>query len=209
MSGGRETRLPRMTALREPPVNPYTPLMTHIRRIDVEIQLNNGRTWLLETYTALGDAAMSAPATRDEHDPELWWTPKDHFAHASRLVSISNRLIRSHLFGEQPPVVLDHGAALEATPVGQSIEAMLAGIHLMTHEVWEENRDRSVSEIVAMGQRARADQLHLLGELTDEQLDGPGPLGAMSIAELILLGLGHDRLHLRWALDGLAERAAG
>jgi hypothetical protein len=185
--------------------NPYAPLMTQMTRIDLELKLNNGRNWILETYTALGEQAMDTPATRDEHDADVWWTPRDHFAHANRLVSLNNRIIRSHFFGEQPPVMLDHGHVADTTPEGQGPEAMMAAVHRMTHEIWEENRSRSLSEIVAMGQRVRGEQLQILGELTDDQLDGPGPMGG-TVADLVLLNLGHDRLHLRWAIDGLAER---
>lgn len=189
-----------------PPANPYAVMMSQPTRIDLELQLNRGRNWLLETFTALGEPAMNSPATQDEHDLEVWWTPKDHFAHTNRIVSVTTRLIRQQFSGPQPPVPLDHGGVADATSDGEGLEAMMAGINRMTNSIWQENHERSISEIVAMGQRVRGEQIVLIGELSDEQLDGPGPLGG-TVAEMLLMNLGHDRLHLRWAIDGLAARA--
>jgi hypothetical protein len=85
---------------------------------------------------------------------------------------------------------------------------VMAAVHVMNREVWTENRERDVEEIIAMGQRVRADLWRRGGELTHQPHDAPGPLAGFSVAQMLLLHNGHDRLHLRWALDGLAARAA-
>ena len=198
------------------PRDPYTPMTRHIPRIELEITLHRGRNWLLETYTALGEAALDAPATQDEHDPDVWWTPKDHFAHSSRVISTTVAGVRNEVLGDDLHVLLDHGVQLpdvegldgrgELTP--ETFPAILASINRMTHEIWLENHERSMSEIVAMGQRAFGDLLRLIGELDDEQLDARSHLGGYTVAQAMLITAGHDRIHLRWALDGLAERAA-
>jgi len=83
----------------------------------------------------------------------------------------------------------------------------MKNVHTMT-EAWVlEHREKTLSEVVALGQYVRADTLALLASLRDEQLDDklPGaPWGDGTIGTLLAVPADHGRRHYRRVKDGFA-----
>lgn len=87
----------------------------------------------------------------------------------------------------------------------------MATVHAMTEEWQQKHHGKSLSEVVTLGQIARADTLQLLAELTDEQLQEklPGaPWGDGTVGGVIAANADHGRMHWKWAKDaGVRELA--
>ena len=71
-----------------------------MNRTEIEIALNRDRIATLEAFGGLSPEAMTSPATRSEHDENVWWTPKDHFSHMLRVERHFNNIITAFLGGE-------------------------------------------------------------------------------------------------------------
>jgi hypothetical protein len=173
-----------------------------MNRIEIEVKLNTDRAWLLQTYAALPAEELSRDATRSEHDASSFWTAKDHLAHLSGIEKNFNRMIRRHFSGDKNPV----GLTTDDSGAPRSREAIMAGVHEMTESWVRMHRERSLSEVVALGQQVRAETLALLGELTDEQLAEklPGaPWADGTVGGVLGVNGDHSRRHYQWAREGL------
>lgn len=170
-------------------------------RIEIEIKLNKDRAWLLDTYASLSADELTAGVTPSEHDPSSMWSAKDHLAHLAGIERNFVRMIRRHIAGDANPVGL--ASAPDGTP--RTREQIMAGVHEMTEQWVREHRTKSLSEVVALGQRARAETLALLGELSDEQLAEkmPGaPWAGGVVGGIIATNADHGRMHWAWIKAG-------
>ena len=177
-----------------------------MNRIDIEIKLHKGRVWALEMFGALPEDDLLRGATVSEHDATSLWSPKDHLAHLSGIETSFNGMIRRHLGGDRNPVGI--GSNEDGTP--RTMEQIMGIVHEMTERWVVQQRPKSLSEVVAVGERVRADTLGLLAELTDEQLVEllPGaPWADGTIGGVIGVNADHGRTHWQWARDGLAARS--
>ncbi len=179
-----------------------------MERWEIETKLNRDRAWLLDTYAALSAEDLSRPATPSEHDPSSMWSAADHLAHLAGIELSLNGMIRKHLDGQPNPV------GLRENPDGspRTMEEAMTTVHAMTEEWVERHRGKSLSEIVALGQAARADTLALLAELSDERLREtlPGaPWADGTIGAVIAINADHGRMHFNWVKEGWEARANG
>jgi hypothetical protein len=75
------------------------------------------------------------------------------------------------------------------------------------NEAWvKKHRDKSFSEVVALGQKIRGETLALLAELTDEQLEErlpDAPWADGTIGGVIAVNGDHARQHHGWVTRGL------
>ena len=70
-----------------------------MKRIDIELLAHDDRTRLVHAYADLPPALLDMPATQDQHDPDAWWTAKDHFAHQARVTEQVMLMISQGVFG--------------------------------------------------------------------------------------------------------------
>ena len=112
-----------------------------MKRIDVEVKLNESRTWALAQFAALSEEDLLRPLTPSEHDPTSAWSAKDHLAHLAGIERGFNRMIRRHLAGEANPVGLMTGQ--DGTP--RTREQIMALVHETT-EAWVcEHREKTLT----------------------------------------------------------------
>jgi hypothetical protein len=179
-----------------------------VDRVQIEVTLNNDRTWLVEKLAALAPEELAAPATPSEHDPSLWWSLGDHFVHLSLIEHNFVAMVRRFLEGNPNPVGLrqrDDGSE-------RSMDDVMAMVHAMTEDWAVKHRGKPFSELLAVSQAARGETLQLLGELTDQQLSQkiPGaPWADGTVGGVLAVHAMHGRMHYKWAKDGLASRANG
>jgi hypothetical protein len=175
-----------------------------MNRTEIEITLNRDRAWLLETVAAMPEADVTKPATKSENDASKTWSAKDHLAHLIGIERTFNAMIRRHLDGDANPVALrtdDQGN-------GRTMEQIMASVHRMNEQYVDEHRAKPLSEVIAIGQRQRAETLELLGSLSDDQLleKLPGaPWADGTIGGVIATNAGHGRQHWKWVKDGWAS----
>ena len=173
-----------------------------MNRTDIEIKLNRDRAWLLDTFAHLSEHDLMRPATTSEHDANASWNAKDHLAHLAGIEKNFVAMVRRHLEGNPNPV------ALRTNPDGtdRSMEQIMATVHEMTERWVVEHRAKSLSEVVALGEAARAETLALLSALTDDQLAEklPGaPWSDGTIDGVLSVNADHGRMHWQWAKEGL------
>ena len=171
-------------------------------RTQIEIKLSKDRAWLLTTVAALSEDELTRGATKSEHDISAMWSVKDHLAHLAGIEKNFVAMIRKHLAGDPNPV------ALRSNPDGtaRTMEQVMAVVHEMTERWVAEHREKSLSDVVALGESARAETLALMAELTDEQLAEklPGaPWSDGTIGGVISVNADHGRMHWQWASEGL------
>ena len=166
-------------------------------RIEIEATLNKDRAWLLETFAALSPDDLTRGVTPSEHDPNSRWSPKDHLAHLTGIERNFNGMIRRHVAGDANPV----GLLKDANGKPRTREEIMVQVHTM-NEAWVlDYRPKSLSEVVALGQGARAETLALLSELTDAQLAEklPGaPWADGTIGGVLATNAAHGRMHWGW-----------
>ena len=175
-----------------------------LNRIEIEAKLHRDRAWLLETYALLSLEDLMRGVTRSEHKASVMWTPKDHLAHLAGIEFNFVRMIRRHLSGEKNPVGLREGRDGAA----RTMEQIMASVHEMTEAWTDEHRSKTLSEVVALGQKARAETLALLAELTDEQVAEklPGaPWADGTVGGVLATNADHGRMHWHWVKEGMAE----
>lgn len=175
-----------------------------MNRIEIELKLNRDRAWLLETYAMLPAADLLRGVTPSEHDKSSMWTTKDHLAHLAGIEFNFVRMVRRYLGGEANPV----GLRTDASGAPRTMEQVMATVHEMTESWTIEHRDKSLSEVVALGQRARGETLALIAELTDEQLVEklPGaPWADGTIGGVLATNADHGRMHWHWVKQGMAQ----
>ncbi len=176
-----------------------------MNRTEVEVKLNQDRAWLLQTYAAMKNEDLVRGITASEHDPASMWSAKDHLVHLSGIEKNFNRMIRRHVEGDQNPVGLMH------TPDGapRTREAIMTEVHAMTESWVVQHRDKSLSEVVALGQLVRSETLALLASLKDEQLAEklPGaPWADGTIGGVLGVNGDHGRSHYKWVKDGFEAK---
>src|SRR3954453_3303446 len=178
-----------------------------VNRTEIEITLNRGRADALEMVAAMDEHELRAPRTPSEHDPDSWWSWADHFIHISLIERIFNAMIRRHLAGEQGmdrSMVDESGKALR--PLGD----IMAYVHELTESWKVKHEGKPLGELVRISSGIRAETLHLLSEIDDEQLQpnipGPpwpdGPVGGIMAAHA-----GHWKMHRNWAHEGAPSEA--
>ena len=178
-----------------------------MNRTEIEIKLNKDRAWLLNTYANLPEADLLRDATPSEHDPATSWSAKDHLAHLAGIEKNFVRIIQRHIAGDAEAVGLAKGA--DGQP--RTRDQVMASVHEMTEQWVREQRTKSLSEVVALGQAARAETLALLAALRDDQLleKVPGaPWADGTVGSMLALHADHGRMHWKWASEGLALKAS-
>ena len=169
----------------------------HVDRVDIEIQLNRDRAWLLERLGSMSDEELTSPRTFSEHDPESRWSFADHFVHTTLIEQNWNAMFRRHVAGEQG---LDERLRGDGSP--QSMEEIMASIHSWTEEWKAQHSGKPFVELVRIGQAVRADTLALLAELSDEELASriPGaPWADGTVGAIMAANADHGRMHFAWA----------
>ncbi len=151
---------------------------------------------------------LARGVTASEHDPSSMWSAKDHLAHLAGIEKNFNAMIRRHFAGDSNPVRL--AKAADGQP--RTREQIMASVHQMT-EAWViEHRQKSLSQVVALGQSIRADTLALLVGLTDAQLSEklPGaPWADGTVGGVLTVNADHGRMHWKWIKDGRAKLESG
>ena len=176
---------------------------THVDRTEIEVKLNNGRVLTLEKWLALPEADLLRDATRSEHDPDTYWSAKDHLAHLAGIEHRFIDIIRRHVEGD--PQALGF-----SNPDGTLMarDEIMARVHTMTEAGVREHRSKSISEVIALAQDARAGTLALLAELTDEQLAEKvrgAPWADGTVGGILGVNSDHGRVHWGWVTEGLAQ----
>ncbi len=175
-----------------------------MNRTEIEIKLNRDRAWTLETWAALPPHDLARGITTSKHDPEASWTAKDHLAHLAGIEAAFNGIIRRYLEGDPNPIeILKNPDG--STP---SREEVMTRVHAL-NEAWVyKHRDKSFSEIVALGQKIRGGTFALLAQLSDDQLAQrlPGaPWADGTIGGVLAINGDHARQHHGWVTRGLSQ----
>jgi hypothetical protein len=175
-------------------------------RIEIEAKLNKDRAWLLETYAAMPAEDLRRGATPSAHDPKVLWSPLDHLVHLTGIERDFNAMIRRHFEGVANPVGLmtnDDGSR-------RTLDEIMKVVHGLNERLVEEHRAKSLAQVVALGQAARAETLALLAALTDAQLQEKlpnAPWADGTVGGVISTNAGHGRQHYQWLKEGLAQAA--
>ncbi len=176
-----------------------------MNRTEIEIKLNQDRAWLLETFAAMSEEDLNRGITTSRQNPESCWSAKDHLSHLIGIEIAFNGIIKRHIEGNPNAI----GIAVNEDGTRRSQEEIMAVVHAM-NEAWvNEHKDKNFNEIVALGQKVRAETLALLATLTDEQLDEKipdAPWGNSTIGGVIAINGDHARQHFSWVTAGLAEQ---
>lgn len=177
-----------------------------MNRTEIEIKLNTDRAWLLETYASISPQDMDRGVTPSEHDPNTRWNAKDHLVHLADIEQLFNAMIRRHLAGDPNPVALVNNPDGSSKPLAE----IMTGVHARNEEWTKRHQGQSFTDVVAMGQKARAETLALLAELSDEQLVEklPGaPWADGTIGGVLAVNAGHGRMHYDWVKEAMAAQS--
>ncbi|HEX5588611.1 MAG TPA: hypothetical protein VFZ17_14985, partial [Acidimicrobiia bacterium] len=151
-----------------------------------------------ECFGGLSPELLLAPATRSEADPDLWWTPKDHFSHLLRVELYFNKVITAFLDGSSNPT----------DARGATREEAMAMVHRVNDDWMLEHRDVPYDELVRRLQDARAQTFALMARVDDDQFDVQMPnvpwSGGTISGVLTHNGGNHFERHWRWVTEGLA-----
>lgn len=170
-------------------------------RVSVEVALHRDRLRVIEAFGSLPAKLLDQPVTRSEHDPELWWSPKDHFSHLIRLERYFVRLVGRFLDGESvtpvPPVEGD-----------QRGPEPMAVVHRVNEEFAAAHRETSFDDLLRLSEETRADLYGLLARIEPDAFDlvVPGaPWADGTVGALLLHNTGdHFNRHWAWLTEGLA-----
>jgi len=176
-----------------------------MNRVEIEIKINRDRAWLLETLAVMSEHDLTRAITTSRHDSEASWSAKDHLAHLIGIEVAFNRIIQRHLEGHPSPI----GIATAPDGSRRSQEEMMTIVHALNEKWVNEHKHSSFDEIVALGQKVRAETLSIMASLTDEQLSEkiPGaPWGDATVGGIIAINGDHARQHYGWVSDGLAGK---
>src|SRR5712692_6642776 len=176
-----------------------------MNRTEIEIKLNRDRAWLLETFAAMSEDDLNRDITTSRHDPEASWSAKDHLSHLIGIEAAFNGIIKRHIKGHPSPI----GIATAPDGTRRSQEEIMTVVHAMNEKWVNEHKNKSLGEIVALGQKVRSETLATLASLTDEQLAEkiPGaPWGDATVGGIMVINGDHARQHYGWVSEGLAGK---
>jgi hypothetical protein len=77
-----------------------------VKRIEIEITLNDSRNWILDRYQRFSEEQLHAPLTQSQVDPHNFWSALDHFTHLALVEQDFVTMIRRQLSGAANPVGL-------------------------------------------------------------------------------------------------------
>lgn len=170
-----------------------------MNRIEIEIELNEGRARILRELSAMTEEELNRPRTASEHDEGKTWSYADHFIHTTLIERRWNNMFRNHIAGKQGmPQSLDTGS-------DEARAKMMAGVHSWTEAWADTHRGKTLLELANVGLATRAETLKLLSELTDEQLESviPGaPWADGTVGGIMARNSGHGDMHFGYARDG-------
>jgi hypothetical protein len=185
-----------------------------VKRIEIELLAHQDRTRLVRSYADLPAELLDMPATQDQHDPDVWWTPKDHFAHQARVTEQVMLMISQGVFGNHDVSAL-RPDELVAIGDAETLAALRDPVDLMriAHEAtnrWRTSiKDLTFEEVVVYGTRVHGELMLLLASITEQQFEETKvSLTKRTIGELLARHGDHGREHWGYAMQGLAERAA-
>lgn len=171
-------------------------------RLGVETVLNRDRLRVLEAFGSVPPHLLDRPVTRSEHDPNLWWSPKDHFSHLIRLERYFVALIGRFLDGETVTPV-------PAIDGDQRVPDPVAAVHRVNEEFAATHRDASLDELLRSSEETRAELFALLARVEPGAFDlvVPGaPWADGTVGALLLHNTGeHFNRHWNWLNEGLAR----
>lgn len=175
-----------------------------VDRVEIEITLNRDRERMLTAFASLPRDVLMGPATRSEDDPELWWTPKDHFSHLLRVERYFTSIIAAFLGGATDDPVASVGGRR-----GETREEILVAVNRVNEEFMRRYRDTSFEALVRLTQAARAKTFALLARIDDDQFDVQMPRvpwsGGTIGGVLLHNGGNHFDRHWQWISAGLAD----
>lgn len=178
-----------------------------MNRIEIEATLSRDRAGLLDRFAGLSVDDLTRDATPSEHDASTSWSAKDHLAHLIGIERSFNRMVRRSLDGDAEPL----GPRANPDGSSRSRDQVMAAVHGSNEEWVSARRSKSLSELVAEGEQARAETLALLAELSDEQLQEklPGaPWADGTLGGVLSANAGHGRQHWSWLSKGLGISTA-
>jgi hypothetical protein len=186
-----------------------------MKRIEIELRAHEDRTRLVRAYAELPPHLLDLPATLDQHDPDVWWTAKDHFAHQARVTEQVMLMISQAVFQDHDPKALrpDELVAIgDADTLAHLLnpqENLMKVAHEATNRWRSSIKDMTFDEVVAYGTRVHGELMLLLASISEQQYeDTVITLTKKSIGELLARHGEHGREHWGFAVEGLAERAA-
>ncbi len=158
----------------------------------------------IQELTALSDAQRTCPLKPSRANPDIVWTPCDHFAHLIGSEQYFQRAIEKALTGN--PEARPHPSA---NAPNRPNEDTMAAVHAFNDQWILKHRDKSFAELVAMARETRARTLDLLDRTSDDQFacSMPVPWGLATIGEVFDLQTRHMAMHLGFIREGLAAKA--
>jgi hypothetical protein len=168
-----------------------------VRRVEIEIALNESRNSLLTAYEGLSEDELHAPVTQSQYDSSNYWSRLDHFAHLALIEHDFATMIRRQISGAKNPVGLlkdDRGEV-------RTREQIMEIVNARTEKFQQKHHDDSLSQVIALTGEARGETLRLLAELTDEQLGEQlegAPWSDGSIGGVLATNASHAKQHWRW-----------
>jgi|AFSR01.1.fsa_nt_gi hypothetical protein len=173
-------------------------------RTQLREQLTQSLEAAIHELTALSDAQRTCPLKPSRANPDIVWTPCDHFAHLIGTEQYFQREIEKALT-ESPEA---HPQPYTGAP-NHPDEDIMAAVHAFNDRWILKHRDKSFAELVAMARETRAYTLALLDRTSDEQLTRSMrvPWGLATIGEVFELQMRHMAMHLGFIREGLAAKA--
>jgi hypothetical protein len=174
-----------------------------MNRTEIEVKLSTDRAWLLESFAAISEEDLNRGITTSREDPESKWSAKDHLAHLVGIEIAFNGIIRRHLEGKGNAI----GITSNQDGSRRSRDEVMTAVHTMNEEWVRRHHHKSFDEIVAIGQKVRAETLTLLAGLSDAQLEEEvpeAPWRNATVGGILALNGDHARQHFSWVSAGLA-----
>lgn len=178
-----------------------------MNRTEIETKLNNDRVWMLETWGALSPENLTRDLKASRNDSGFMWNAQDHLVHLAGIEEAFNRIVLRQIAGETNPIELFTPKPDGSRP---TMEEIMARVHAM-NDVWvRQYRGKSFDEVVALGQKVRAETLGILAGFSDEQLQQkiPGaPWADGTVGGVMAVHGDHARLHYGYITRDLAEKS--
>jgi hypothetical protein len=168
-----------------------------VKRVEIESRLNDSRNWLLRTFEGLSEEQLHAPLTQSKHDPESYWSALDHFAHLALVERDFASMIRRQLTGHRNPV----GLLKDEEGEERTREQIMEIVNARTEHFQRDHHGETLSQVIALTGDARAETLHLLAELSDNQLEERlhgAPWSDGTIGGVLATNADHMEQHWRW-----------